>query len=159
MLRQPNKTFLANELHALAAGENIGSSDEDEPSETQEPQKRRCGADEGELIDLHRQLSQANAELQHANDEHDNVEAAHCQEEIEALNKRIREMTGLGGKLRRTDLSERLGKTVSKSIDLVIRRCKENYNLPKLAAHLNGSIDRGRSCSYRPANPIPDWKF
>jgi len=87
------------------------------------------------------------------------VEEIHCQEEIEALNKRIGEMTGLGGKLRRTDLSERLGKTVSKSIDLIIKKCKEKYNLPKLAAHLDESIERGRSCSYRPANPIPDWKF
>ena len=97
--------------------------------------------------------------MQRANDEHDNVEAAHCQEEIEAISKRIRELTGLGGKVHRTDLSERLGKTVSKSIDLVIKKCKENYNLPKLVAHLDESIERGRSCSYRPANPMPDWKF
>jgi hypothetical protein len=159
MLQQPNKIFLANELHTLVAGMDRVTTLEEEPSEVQPAEKVHCGADEGELRDLQRQLSRTKADLERAQEENDNVEVSHCQEEIEALLKRIREMTSLGGKLRGTDLSERLGKSVAKAINLVISKCKREYHLPKLAAHLDTSLDRGRTCSYRPALPMPDWKF
>jgi hypothetical protein len=156
MLQQPNKMFLANELHALGAGMDRGTTLEEELSEMQPAEKVRCETDEGELRDLQRQLSRTKSDLERARDENDNVEVSHCQEEIEAFLKWIREMTGFGGKLRGTDLSERLGKSVAKSINRVIRYCKQKYNLPKFATHLDTSLDRGRTRSYRPAPPMPD---
>lgn len=159
MLQQPNKVFLANELHAVVAQAERKATLPEEFSEEPAPESHRLSIDEGELLDLRLQLSRTKADLERAQVENDTVEVAHCQEQIEALLKRIREMTSLGGKLRGTDLSERLGKSVAKSINLVIRYCKQKYHLPKLAEHLDTSLDRGRTCSYRPAPPMPEWKF
>jgi len=74
-------------------------------------------------------------------------------DEKEALLKHLRQITGLGGRVRTSPSpAERARKAVSARIrDAII---KVGGHHPELAAHLAAAVSTGATCMYQPETPI-----
>jgi hypothetical protein len=93
------------------------------------------------------------AQLDDALDRADPTERSRLQRERDALVTELTRAAGLGGRSRRLgDTGERARTAVTARIRDTIRRIAERH--PQLAAHLQQAIVTGRTCTYRPAEPV-----
>jgi hypothetical protein len=79
--------------------------------------------------------------------------------EVEQIDAEVRHLTGLGGKARRNRPNDSARVRATKSIRLVIDKCRTEYELSRLAEHLNKHIRTGDECIYSPPDPPPNWQF
>lgn len=115
----------------------------------------------GEVIDKEtmestkKRLADIGTELEQAKKNHDEAAIDRLAKEREDILDYFRQADGLANRPRQfTDEIEKMRGSVSKAIDRAIRAiCAYNESL---AAHLELSIQTGRSCSYRPERKI-DW--
>jgi len=92
-------------------------------------------------------------ELDEALDRADAADRPPLQDERDALIAELTHAAGLGGRRRRLgDAGERARTAVTARIRDTIRRIAVRH--PQLAAHLQQAIVTGRTCCYRPAEPV-----
>ena len=69
-------------------------------------------------------------------------------------------MRGLGGRPRELDPARETARVgVHKAIKSVISKFRNRFGLPRLAHHLDESLQLGSAPVYRPTDPRPDWEF
>ena len=145
LLQHPHKFHKATDLRGAVLSGDSGKTDEKEFREA----LKLCNED----------LKRIDTDIEGAKRDGDELMEAELVDEREKVLAEVRRCKGLGGKLRLTNLNESARVSVTKSIELVINKCRNDFRLPKFAAHLDDTIDRGTDCAYRPTSPAPDWQF
>jgi hypothetical protein len=109
--------------------------------------------------DYGRRLEELEVELEQARDWGDTERAARLEDELDALTQQLARAVGLRGRDRKfASPAERARISVTKAIRTAIRLIDKQC--PELAAHLEVSIQTGRSCSYAsPSAPPPSWSL
>jgi eukaryotic-like serine/threonine-protein kinase len=109
--------------------------------------------------DYGRRLEELEEELEQARDWGDTERAARLQDELDLLTQELARAVGLRGRDRTfSSPAERARISVTKAIRTAIRLIDKHC--PELAAHLEASIQTGRSCSYAtPGAPPPSWSL
>jgi len=179
LLQHPNRLYAASDLHALTAPvdkerrsrrEWGAASDEAEREHEMERGPERdtgatdLAANQEALRQYRDRLTEIDPMLERARKDHDTVQTDILQQEKDCLCDEVRHMTGLGGKVRRPlDANDKARSSVTRAINLVISKCRQEWHLRKLADHLEACIEPGRKCIYRPSKqsfrPAPDWHF
>lgn len=115
--------------------------------------------DEQAKKDYGRRLSELEEELEQARDWGDSERAARLEGELELLTEELARAVGLRGRDRTfSSPAERARISVTKAIRTAIRLIDKQS--PELAAHLEASIQTGRSCSYAtPGARPPSWSL
>ena len=117
-------------------------------------------ADREAVRQYHKRLNEIDTEIAGADENSDAAEISRLQREKDIILAEARGGMGLGGKARPKSPNEKARSSVAKAIERVLDNCREKWNLPKLADHLDGHVERGLACSYRPSpSPTPDWQF
>jgi eukaryotic-like serine/threonine-protein kinase len=109
--------------------------------------------------DYGRRLEELEEELEQARDWGDTDRAARLGDELDLLTQELARAVGLRGRERTfSSPAERARISVTKAIRTAIRLIDKHC--PELAAHLDASIQTGRSCSYTtPGTPPPSWSL
>jgi hypothetical protein len=109
--------------------------------------------------DYGRRLEELEAELEQARDWGDTERAAGLEGELDLLTRELASAVGLRGRDRTfSSPAERARISVTKAIRTAIGRIDKHC--PELAAHLEASIQTGRSCSYAtPGAAPPRWSL
>ncbi|MFF1904469.1 ATP-binding protein [Kitasatospora sp. NPDC058218] len=129
----------------LLAGEDVPSPGSDELLDEQARAAYRA------------RLDRLDEEITAARERDDPAGLARAQNERDALIAELRRAYGLGGRPRRLgDAGERARTTVTARIRDTLRRIEHEH--PELAAHLSASVTTGRSCAYRPEEPV-HWQL
>jgi hypothetical protein len=106
-----------------------------------------------------RRLEELEAELEQARDWGDTERTAGLEGELDLLTRELASAVGLRGRDRTfSSPAERARISVTKAIRTAIGRIDKHC--PELAAHLEASIQTGRSCSYAtPGAAPPRWSL
>jgi hypothetical protein len=99
-------------------------------------------------------------ELKEAIEARDEPRQERIRRDLTEIEAEVRRLTGLGGRPRPNgkDPEKSAANSVKESLDLFRKKCRENWNLPRFAQHLE-SIETGGDVCYHPASPQPDWEF
>jgi hypothetical protein len=87
--------------------------------------------------------------------------------DLERIAERVKEIDREEGQLKRGrlvpeegDPAEKSRKSVGAALRRLYKSCRERFQFPKLAGHLESSIKtEGKSYAYRPKRPEPDWEL
>jgi hypothetical protein len=145
LLQHPHTFRKATELRRSVESADSGRTDSDEYREA----LRKC----------HEELERTKADIEEASRGGNEAEKAELVRKQESINAEVRRLSGLGGKARHRNPDDSARVSVTKSINLIIQKCREEYNLPRFSRHLDDAIETGSKCAYRPSNPAPEWQF
>jgi hypothetical protein len=145
LLQQPRIALKATELIGAVASLDSGQADQAQNQES--------------LRKLRKRRTELMQDLPASNAPEYPVEYEEVRPEVEEIDAEIRHLTGLGGKARRNRPNDSARVTATKSIRLVIDKCRTEYSLPRLAEHLDEHIHTGVECIYSPPDPLPIWQF
>jgi hypothetical protein len=146
LLQHPYTFYKATVLRGAIESADSGKADQAESQEA--------------LAKCNRELKQIDADIAEADRDRNETEKAELVEKREEILSEVKRLSGgLGGKTRRRKQSESARVSVTKSIELVIQKCRDDFGLPRFATHLDKAIEKGTECAYRPAAPAPHWDF
>jgi hypothetical protein len=145
LLQHPHAFYEATDLCGAVASVDSGQTDQNEAKEPLRKCKER--------------LADIDTALDEAKEQYNTVDIDLLERERGQILAEVGRLAGLGGAVRRATPNESSRIAVRGRIRRVITNCREKYNLPRFAEHLDRSIETGNQCAYRPADPAPAWHF
>jgi len=145
LLQQPRRPLKATDLVGAVASLDSGQADQSQNREALDALRKRRAQLVQDLPDSH--------SPEYA------VIYEEVRPEMDHIDAEIRHLTGRGDKARRSSPNDSARVSATKSIELVIERCRSAYRLPRLAEHLDRDVRTGADCIYSPPDPVPDWQF
>jgi hypothetical protein len=140
------RTLLQNNRASVA---ELRGDIADGPADVVVDEESRRAA-ENKLLELEREI--AEAELTQGSDEIERLE-----NDKRKIEEYLRDAQGLGGRARRLE-SQSSRVSVRQAISRAIAELNKG-GMPRLARHLEDSIQGGWNLEYRPADPAPFWVF
>lgn len=148
LLQKPGHSFPAIELR--------GGVESTEANVDHDTAERRI-----QIQELRNEAIRVKKEIDTARESKDEPKQERLLFDLEEIEKAIKPLIGLGGRVRSPVDSqiESARSSVQQSLKSVIDRCREEWHLSAFADHLEKNIHTGKTVLYQPSSPEPPWKF